>query len=186
MEIPEEKRGIPIRCYHNGKRAILPLEEAVKQFWASRFGWVLKLDYFRSGFGEDAKNGSVAKVVHSSGVKFAMALLNRGSLSVGLDDSCVLDEHEDPPSRNQFTVWAYRFGLLFAGDKPYECIKIPDEYGICQTAYRMKPSETWLVVMGVASEDDFSDVDVPWEVFQTSMKNQLAVPASRGGSSPAV
>ena len=167
MDIPKDKKDIPMRCYRNGSHVVLPLEEAYRLFWASRFGWVLKLDFFRSGFGESAMSGSVVKAVYSSGVKFVLALLGRGALSVAQNDSCLVDEHGEAPSPNQMAVWASRFRKLFAGDKPYEFLREADERGICQPAYRMKPDETWLVVLGVEPDKGYSDIDVPWGIFRT-------------------
>lgn len=167
MRIPKDMKDIPLLCYPNGRRKILPLEEAYKLFWKVTFAWLLPLDWFTSGSGKFATDGYAGRIAQQPPMKFAFKMLTRGALALAINDSALLDEHGDSPSPNLFYAWAARFGKLFKGPKPYEYIKVSDQYGRRQPAYRMKPGEAWLIVIGVDPENrEYTDLDVDWELFQ--------------------
>ena len=168
MEIPDDMKAIPLTCFHNGRKKILPVEEAHNLLWIVTLGWVMLSDFFRTGGGKQAKRGFLAKIVQGSAIKFAFNILTHGSLALAREDSCFADEHGDPPDRDLFAVWAYRFGKLFKkGLRPYEHVAFTDPNGHRRFGYRMKPGETWLVIVEVDPDSGFGNEDVDWTLFET-------------------
>ena len=176
MQISDDMRKIPLLCFLDGRRKVLPFEEAYKLFWRVTFSWLLPLDWFRSGFRKSATDGYAGKIAQQPPMRFAFKMLTRGALALAINDSALLDEHGDSPSHGLLYAWAARFGKLFKGPKPYEYMKVSDQYGRRQPAYRMKPGETWLIVIGVDPENhECTDLDVDWELFQ--VPREAAVPS---------
>ncbi len=167
MQIPEDMKAIPIVCFDNGRRTILPFEEVYRLFWLVTLGWVLLSDFVRTGFGKQARQGSISKVVYGSAIRFVFNLLTHGRLVLAREDICLLDEHDDPPSPQLFPVWAYRFGKLFNGSRPCEHVSFTDPRGHRHCGYRMKPGQTWLVVVEVDPDSRFGNEDVDWTIFET-------------------
>ncbi len=167
MKVPDDMKAIPIICFHNGRRKILPLEEAYHLFWTAILGWVLLSDFFRAGFGKRAKKGRLSPIIQGDALKFVFNILTHGTLALNREDICLLDEHGEPPGPGLFAVWAYRFGKLFKGPRPYEHVFFTDRHGHRQKGYRMKSGETWLVVVEVDPKSGFKNEDVDWTVFET-------------------
>jgi len=167
MRIPKEQKNIPLKCWYNGRRAILPLEKAYRLFFSVSFAWILFLDLYRTdGRGRRPKGGALVKDAPGA-AKFTLKLLTRGRLALSVSDSCLMDEHGDSPSRGLLTAWAHRFGGLFDGPKPFEQRYVYDEHGNRQLAYLMKPDERWLIIVDVDSDSGFTREDVDWQIFET-------------------
>lgn len=167
MQIPDEQKDIPIKCYVIGRLLTLSLEEAYELFWKMSFAWLLPLDWFRSGFEKSEKTGYVSKVAQFSGMEFGYKLLTRRTLALAINSPCMLDEHGYGPSRGAFIRYAHRFGELFPNKaRPYESTQVIDDRGLRQLAYRMKPDEKWLIVVGVDPESEFKNTEIDWNIFQ--------------------
>ena len=172
MKIPDDMKTIPIMCFRNGRRTILPFEEVYHLFWTVILGWVLLSDFFRTGSIKHANQGRFSQTVQGDALKFVFNILTRGSLALAREDQCFLDEHDEPPGRGIFAVWAHRFGKLFNGYKPYERVFFTDRDGHRQPGYRMKQGETWLVVVEVDPDSGFKNEDLDWTIFETPPKKQ--------------
>ena len=120
MKIPDDMKTIPIMCFRNGRRTILPFEEAYHLFWTVTLGWVLLSDFFRTGFRKQLKEGSLSPIIQGDAIRFVFNILTHGTLALAREDPCLSDVHGDPPGRSLFAVWAYSFGKLFTGCRPYE------------------------------------------------------------------
>jgi|GEM_PF-5488846 len=167
MQIADNMKTIPIVCFHNGRRTILSSEEVYRLFWNVTLGWVLLSDFFRTGFGKQGKHGTISKVIHGSAIRFAFNILTHGSLVLAREDICLLDEHGDSPSQDIFPVWAHRFSKLFNGFRPIKHVTFTDPQGHRHCGYRMKPDQTWLIVVGVDPDSSFGNEDIDWAIFET-------------------
>lgn len=161
----KDNLNVPVRVCLNGYPKILPFGVAYVIFWKVRFGWMLNLDWFRSRTSQGNKTGYVGKVVKNKASYFIYHLLTRGCLALGINDNCLQDEHQESPSPNLFNAYAYRFGKLFTGSRPYEFMLVPDGPGPRVRAYRMKCGETWMILLGLAPETQIPDAEVEWPLF---------------------
>jgi hypothetical protein len=166
MQFPDDKKSIPVQCYVTGHLKTLPLQEAYVLFWKVHFGWLLLLDWFRSGFGKSAKQGYMRRLVQKSGKRFGYNLLTRRSLPLTINDRCMLDEHDFPPSRNNFAARAARFAKVAGGFSLFEYDEVFDDGRNGVPAYRPNPDVDWLIVLKVAPDSSFKDTDVDWSLFQ--------------------
>ena len=167
MEFPDEKKNIPVQCYLNGHLKLLPLQDAYALFWEVHFGWLVLLDWFRSGFGKNAKQGYMRKLVQKSGKIFGYNLLTRGLLPLAINDQCMIDEHDYPPSRNTFHARAARFARVADGFPLFEYDENVGGGKSLQPAYRPNPDVQWLILVGVDPASSFTNTDVDWKLFQT-------------------
>ena len=170
MQIPDEQKSIPTRCYVKGYLKTLTLEEAYVLFWEMPFAWLLMLDWYRFGFGKSEKTGYVSELAKFSGMEFGYKLLTRRALPLAINAPCMLDEYGYGPNRNAFTQCARRFGELFPDKaRPYESTQVIDDHGFRQLTYRMKRGVKWLIVVGVDPKSEFkkNEIEIDWEIFQT-------------------
>ena len=163
MEAKGDDGRISFECWHDGCRCVEPLNAVLQLFHEVDLAWVIRTDYFRSGFGKDAEGGYVGKIAKEAGRRFGHALLTRGSLPLTIDDTCFVNEHGDGPGRNLFHCWAAKFGRLFNGEKPYEYATLFIDGDV--PAYRMKPGKQWLIVVDIDASCGVGPADFDWRVF---------------------
>jgi hypothetical protein len=164
MQIPDEQKSVPTLCYINGQKKTLNLEEAYVLFWILPFAWLLPVDWFRY----HKITAYMRDVAKKSTKIFLMHLLNRGYLALTINDDCMRDKHGDPLSPNAFAAKAARLRKIF-GDEEVPFIyedALQDNKGTVQ-AYRMSPGQTWIVVMSVEKNSEYTDADIDWTIFQT-------------------
>ena len=160
------------KCCVNGSTRTLSLHEALQLAKQVRFLWIWVTDYFRSGFGDDLKEGHVENIAKPSGREFARHLLTHGSLPLLINDRRLADERGDSPSRDQFHGLAAKFGKLFLGKKMHEHAYVPDDEDVLQPAYRVKLGMDWLIVADVDPTCSISRREVDWVVFQQLPEEQ--------------
>lgn len=170
VQIPEDLKNLPTRCYAQGRRKILSLEEAYILFWKVNFAWHMLLDWFRSSIDGDEKEDYMMRVAKPSGARFAYQSLTRGSMALSTNDACLLDEYGCLPSKDVVTQDASKFGKCFCGKKLFESTYVCDR-GRKQLAYRVRQGMTWLIVLGLDTESDLTkgltDDVIEWEIFKT-------------------
>jgi hypothetical protein len=105
------------------------------------FAWVLSTDWYRSGFAQTAKSGSVKTDAGPTGRKMARGLMTRGHLIFPISEESMLDEHDCKPTRNTFHRRAARCRNLFRSPAPFDYDDAMGEPG-----YRMRHDATWLIV----------------------------------------
>ena len=74
MQIPDEQKNIPTRCYVHGHLRTLTLEEAYVLFWEVPFAWLRPHAWCR--FGQNS--GYMRELITKSIKMFAYNLLTRG------------------------------------------------------------------------------------------------------------
>ena len=169
MEAKDNVPHMSLVCYIDGYRCVEALDVVLQLFQKVDFAWVIRTDYFRSGFGKEATKGYVGKIAKEVGRRFAHALLRRGSLPLTIDD-CPLDEHRESIGRNLFHCWAAKFGRLFEGEKPYEFTTLLIDGDV--PAYRMKPEKRWLIVVDIDPDCGVDSVEFDWKIFDGPPRGQ--------------
>lgn len=163
MQIPDEQKSIPTRCYVNGHLRTLTLEEAYVLFWEVPFGWLQPYDWCR--FGQN--NNYMRKLITKSIKIFAYNLLTRGYRALSINSECMLEEHDYVPSRNVFQARAYKLAKAFGKNVPFVYDEDFDGTNKLQPAYRMVPGQKWLIVVGLTPENEVEPSEVDWTFFQT-------------------
>ena len=149
-----------------GDRKSLPFSEAHRKLWEVDLGWVLILDWYRSGHGESAMSGHVSEQLTKPAGHFLREMLTRATRSVTIDDRCFRNEADRPPTRGQFTGWACRAGKLSPSK---ECFRVQTESGFDGSdkayGYVMRYDVTWLLVMEPDNTAGFGPGHIPWACF---------------------
>lgn len=166
-----EKHNIKLQCYVQGHLKLLSPSEAYTLFWKAHFGWSLPSDWFRSGFGKNAKQGYMRKLVQKAGRVFGYNLLTRGLLALSINDNSMTDEHDYPPNRNCFHARAARFAKVADGFSFFDYNEEFDGRKNLQPAYRPNPDIQWLIIVGVDPENSYTDAEIDWTLFQNPPKN---------------
>jgi hypothetical protein len=163
----QDQGNVPLKCFVNGYARTVNLSEAHRFFWKARLGWLRPLEWIRVDHGKNARQGNGADLMQDRVARFAWKLLTRGSLALRVDDDCLGDEHGNLPGRGTVAAWACRFANMFKSARVLEHVRVADEFGIRELAYRLKPGIDWLLVVGVDSKSPIPDTAVDWTVFLT-------------------
>ena len=161
MQIPGQHKNIPTRCYVKGYLKTLTLEEAYVLFWQASLAWLRPINWFRSKH----IRGYIRDLMTKSTKVFLYNLVTRKYLPLTINSESMLDSHDFAPSRNSFHARAHRARELFGDDVPFVYDDDFDDEKRLLPAYRMKPGQNWLIVVGVDPGTEFKDPDVDWTIF---------------------
>jgi hypothetical protein len=151
--------NVRLECFHNGRREMLPLEEALRLFWEVDFAWLLVTDFYRFRVGGRAGQGYMYRAVHRAPRVMVLHLMRRGGRALSLHDLNTLDKRSEFIGSEAFYARMARFNTSLFGDdmpakfRPFEFTDALEDGSRPVPAYRLNPDRNVLLVVGPMGGD---------------------------------
>ncbi len=159
----DQQGSVPLEIFVDGSFELPPFAEVRRRIWESHFSMVMPLDRGMHRFGEQHKSFSLASTVGVSGIAFLYALLSQVEplTKVGLWQWL---GKKVPDNDGGFHKRASRARFAFSkiqrqAGPLFESCKVFDRCGRAQSAYKVRPGVTTIVVVGV--DADYRGARVP-------------------------
>ena len=157
-------------CFKNGRRIIIPLEQAYKLFWKSEFSWLWPMDWYRFKIDQFEGQSYVTKKAGRAARVLGYFLHRRGYRALSVDRFCELDCKSKFIGRDAFYARMAKFNRLFGKMptklRPFEFFEvIPDDHRP-QPGYRLKPGREIFMIHSLEPDSGFSGEDIDWTIFQ--------------------
>ena len=164
-------------CVHNGRRKMVPFQEAHALLWACSIGYLAPSNCWRYEFGEWRGQHILTKLVGKASMDFGLALLSRGRRALTLSDMRRRNPEDANMDVRTFHSRASRLAKGFPGvpigHRPFRFLEVYDlsngRYRT-QPAYQMCEDCTWLLVF----QPEDPNLEVDWELLQTPPAETVA------------
>lgn len=159
-------QGVLLQCVENGRKIVLPHDQAWSRLWETKFAWLIPPDRYRqchSGVGWDRLSRRLPPRVRLT----FETLLKRGRLATTYDELRIVDETlldaTDGAINRRVKIISDFFGPR---ERPFEPCDVTAN-GQMVSAYRPRDTFTWFLVMQVDPATGIPDSDFDWDLLQT-------------------
>ena len=167
---------IPLKCYENCKRLIVPFKDAHERLWGSNYGWIAILNYYIWNIQGFSGQSDVFEIANKVGMRFGYLIHTSPKQSVTIDDAEAILNDGYELEAGTFIAWASRFNRIFRKDRtdkdlphelwPFYYLEVPNGvHNITRPAYRMHPGRTSFVIAGVDPAGGYDNSEVQWSLL---------------------
>jgi hypothetical protein len=168
MNTSHEANELRFECYVQGKKRMLPVEEARRQVWECQFAWIIPLDFYRYDIEGYKDHLRVSRTIPACCLLWGYHVHKRFDY-LTLASLQMLDPDHEDLTRPNFNALASRFGQLFrdlpTDLRPIECDKMIGRDHRITLGYRFKPELTRIMIVGVELGGSYTNDDVDWDLF---------------------
>lgn len=104
-------KKIPLECYKNGKRVILPFATAHAKLWAANYGWIVPLDFYRWQIDDFIGESEIFRQIKGRAMQFGY-LVHIQENPVTLDQMEKYFNNGETLGKDIFVAWAARFNRI--------------------------------------------------------------------------